>query len=668
MNKSISNKIGATIAAVLFVTITIMLVVLLLKEESQKMDTTRRNVVEFSKLMTKSISFAMAEGTTYVAPLIDEASKSENISELRIIPTDLIKEGSSDNLDQLEKIVDSSGESKFVHEEFQGINVFRSVVPLLANETCIDCHDSEIGDPLAIISIRYSTENILAEISSQRWFAIIMGIIVIFIAIAVAVYVVKNKLLRDLFTTINSIEQLGKGEMCEQIEINREDEIGQLVNTVNRLRANLYSKAQSANSIAQGDLLNNVEVLSENDVLGVSMASVKKSLTELANGTKELAKNAAIGNLKYRADENKHAGEYRKIIEGFNNTLDVTIKPIDEGTKVLAAMAEGDFTKRVVGNYKGDHQVIKNSINNVLESLSRVILEVNGVVDSTVASSTQIAESTREMGQGAREQASQTESVVSSINQMTATIQDSSQNASIASETAKKAKDIAEEGGIVVEQTLTGIVHISEVVLSASKIVQKLGDNSDQIGAIIQVIRDIADQTNLLALNAAIEAARAGDLGKGFAVVADEVRQLAERTTKATKEIGEMITTIQTDTKVAVDSMVLGAEEVEKGRELAEKAGHSLCSIIEVSSQVMDVINQVAGASEEQSSAVEQINMNIEQISEVTQKSAMTVGEISNSADGLYELTANLNALLGKFRVNNSRQVVVENVQSEVLY
>lgn len=124
MNKSISNKIGATIAAVLFVTITIMLVVLLLKEESQKMDTTRRNVVEFSKLMTKSISFAMAEGTTYVAPLIDEASKSENISELRIIPTDLIKEGSSDNLDQLEKIVDSSGESKFVHEEFQVLMYF----------------------------------------------------------------------------------------------------------------------------------------------------------------------------------------------------------------------------------------------------------------------------------------------------------------------------------------------------------------------------------------------------------------------------------------------------------------------------------------------------------------------------------------------------------------
>ncbi|MBL1213075.1 MAG: HAMP domain-containing protein [Ignavibacteriae bacterium] len=667
MNKSISNKIGATIASVLFVTITIMLVILLIKEENQIKNTTKSNVKEISELMTKTISFAMAEGTTEVDPLIEEANKSENISELRIIPTDIIEEGSSNNLDELEKIVESTREARFVNEEFEGVHVFRSVVPLPSNETCLDCHDSEIGDPLAIISIRYSTENTFAEISSQRWFAIIMGITVILIAIGVAVYVIKNKLLKDLFTTVSAIEKLGNGEICEQVEINRSDEIGQLVVTVNRLRENLCSKAQAANALAQGDLLNEVEVLSENDVLGISMNSVRKSLNELADGTKQLAKNAAIGNLKYRADENKHEGEYRKIIEGFNNTLDVAIKPIDEGTEVLAAMAEGDFTKRVKGEYKGDHQIIKNSINKVVDSLSIVLAEVNGVVDSTVASSSQIAESTREMGQGAREQATQTESVVSSINEMTATIQDSSQNASIASETARKAKDIAEEGGVVVEQTLSGIVHISEVVLSASEIVQKLGDNSDQIGEIIQVIRDIADQTNLLALNAAIEAARAGELGKGFAVVADEVRQLAERTTKATKEIGEMISAIQTDTKVAVDSMVLGAEEVEKGKELAEKAGYSLGSIIEVSSQVMDVINQVAAASEEQSSAVEQININIEQISEVTQNSAISVDEISHSADGLNELTANLNSLLRKFKINNKHEKIKSDVPDEVL-
>jgi methyl-accepting chemotaxis protein len=670
MNKSISNKIGVTIASVLFVTISIMLVILLLKEENQKMNATKSNVKEISELMTKSISFAMAEGTTDVEPMIDEANKSENISELRIIPTDIIDEGSSDNLDELEKNVESSKETKFVNEEFNGVHVFRSVVPLLANETCLDCHDSEIGDPLAIISIRYSTENTFAEINSQRWFAIIMGIIVILIAIGVAVYVIKNKLLKDLFITVAAIEKLGKGEICDKIEIKRADEIGQLVSTVNILRANLCSKSESANAIAQGDLSNEVEVLSENDVLGISMNSVKRSLNDLADGTKQLAQNAAKGNLTYRANEDKHAGEYKKIIEGFNNTLDVAIKPINEGTKILAAMAEGDFTKRVEGNYQGDHQLIKNSINQVVDSLGKVLAEVNGVVDSTIASSTQIVDSTREMGSGARDQASQTESVVSSINEMTATIQDSSKNASIASETAKKAKDIAVEGGEVVNETISGITQISEVVLQASSIVKKLGDNSDQIGEIIQVIRDIADQTNLLALNAAIEAARAGDLGKGFAVVADEVRQLAERTTKATKEIGEMISTIQSDTKVAVDSMIVGAEEVERGKKLALRAGDSLGNIIDVSDQVMDVINQVAAASEEQSSAVEQININVEQISEVTQRSTLSIDEIIQSADSLNQLTSNLNALLGKFKVKEKSKnaKVEEHAEAEVLY
>jgi methyl-accepting chemotaxis protein len=665
MNTSILKKIGATITFVLFVTISIMLFVLITKDENQKMDATMSNVIELSELMTKSISFAMAEGTTDVEPLIVEANKSENISELRIIPTDLIYEGGSENLDPIEKQVENSKVYEFINEELNGSPVFRSVVPLLSNETCIDCHDSNIGDPLAIISIRYSTVNTYAEIVSQRLFAIVMGIIVIIIAIFFTIYIIKNKVLKDLFTTVSAIELLGNGEICEQININRYDEIGHLVNTVNRLRRYLSSKAESANLIAQGDLSNNVEVLSENDILGISMNLVRESLIQLVNDANSLSENAALGNLKFRSDENKHQGDYKKIIQGFNDTLDVAIEPINEGTKVLTAMSEGDFTQRVVGVYKGDHQVIKNSINNVIDSLSMVIIEVNGVVGSTVASSKQIAESTHEMGQGAREQASQTESVVSSVNQMTATILDSSKNASIASEIAKKAKGFAVKGGAVVEQTITGIVQISEVVLEAHNIVKKLGDNSDQIGVVVQVIRDIADQTNLLALNAAIEAARAGELGKGFAVVADEVRQLAERTTRATKEIGEMINTIQSDTKVAVDSMIKGAAEVEKGKELAGNAGDSLESIIEVSNQVMDVINQVAAASEEQSSAVEQINISIEQISEVTNKSTVNVDAISHSADGLISLTANLNSLLNKFKISENKNLIQEEVFSE---
>ena len=212
-----------------------------------------------------------------------------------------------------------------------------------------------------------------------------------------------------------------------------------------------------------------------------------------------------------------------------------------------------------------------------------------------------LSSSAEEMAAGAQEQSAQASEVASAVEQMTSTILQTTKHASTAAESSKRAGSLAKEGGEVVAQTVVGMNRIAEVVRNAAQTVQELGASSDQIGEIVQVIDDIADQTNLLALNAAIEAARAGEQGRGFAVVADEVRKLAERTTKATKEIGEMIKKIQGDTGGAVKSISLGTEEVEKGKQLADKAGKSLQEIIKGSNDVVDVVNQVAAASEEQS-------------------------------------------------------------------
>ncbi|MDP1994836.1 MAG: methyl-accepting chemotaxis protein, partial [Ignavibacteria bacterium] len=213
---------------------------------------------------------------------------------------------------------------------------------------------------------------------------------------------------------------------------------------------------------------------------------------------------------------------------------------------------------------------------------------------------------------------------------------------------------IAKEGGKVVNETIAGMNRISEVVRKSAETVNELGKGSDQIGEIVQVINDIADQTNLLALNAAIEAARAGEQGRGFAVVADEVRKLAERTTKATKEIAVMIKQIQKDTGGAVESMNKGTEEVEKGKVLADKAGASLKEIIIGVEEVVDMSTQVAAASEEQSSAAEQISKNIEAISSVTHQSAAGVQQIARAAEDLNRLTVNLQELTSGFTIDRT--------------
>ncbi|HTY38096.1 MAG TPA: methyl-accepting chemotaxis protein, partial [Bacteroidota bacterium] len=229
-----------------------------------------------------------------------------------------------------------------------------------------------------------------------------------------------------------------------------------------------------------------------------------------------------------------------------------------------------------------------------------------------------------------------------------------SRNASQAAETAKKARRAAEQGGIVVRESVDGMQRIAEVVRKSALTVKDLGKSSDQIGEIISVIDDIADQTNLLALNAAIEAARAGEQGRGFAVVADEVRKLAERTTKATKEIAQMIRQIQTDTHGAVSAMDAGTREVESGIELADRAAQSLNEIVGISQTVTDMIMQIAAASEQQSSASEEISKNVEAISAVTNETASGTQQIARAAEDLNRLTENLQHLVGQFNLGDT--------------
>ncbi len=382
---------------------------------------------------------------------------------------------------------------------------------------------------------------------------------------------------------------------------------------------------------------------------------VRDKINQLNMETSKLIEDSKNGKLDNRGDLSKFEGFYKELIHGINSVLDAVIIPIKDGAGVLDVFATGDFTQRVTADYKGDHQLIKNSINKLGDSVSTVLNDVAEAVSATASATTQISSSSEEMAAGSQEQSSQAQEVAVAVDQMTKTILETTKNAGNTADVAKNAGQIAKDGGKVVIQTIEGMNRIANVVTKAAETVQELGKSSDQIGEIIQVIDDIADQTNLLALNAAIEAARAGEQGRGFAVVADEVRKLAERTTKATKEIAGMIKRIQKDTNGAVESIQQGAVEVQKGKELAAKAGESLEQIITGSNQVVDRAMQVAAASEEQSASAEQISKNIESISAVTQQSAAGVQQIARAAEDLNRLTENLQNLVSKFNVSTDK-------------
>lgn len=504
----------------------------------------------------------------------------------------------------------------------------------------------------------YANENTLSEtMSSELAFSKVVlgvGVLIGIILAGIGLFFIAPAITKPIMEFKQTMLSFSLGNFNVDLKVDSKDEFGQMKEMLIQFRDAQVEKVQAAENISSG-VFKKVREASVDDELAICFNKEIETIQELTTEIRQLTDATSNGDLSVRGNAEKFEGGFKEIIVGINKTLDTVISPINEGTEILSVMATGDLTSRVEGNYKGDHLLIKNSINKVADSLSLALVEVGESISATASAANQISSSSEEMAAGAQEQSTQTSEIATSIEQMTKTIMNNTKNASFAAQTAKQAGEKAKSGGNVVEQTIEGMNRISHVVEKSANTVFKLGQNSDKIGEIIQVIDDIADQTNLLALNAAIEAARAGDQGRGFAVVADEVRKLAERTTKATKEIAMMIKQIQIDTNDAVISMKEGTNEVENGKRLANEAGGMLKEIIEVAQKVSDTVTQVAAASEEQSNAAEQISRNIEGISNVTQESASGIQQIARASEDLNRLTINLQNLIQRFKIESGK-------------
>jgi methyl-accepting chemotaxis protein len=325
--------------------------------------------------------------------------------------------------------------------------------------------------------------------------------------------------------------------------------------------------------------------------------------------------------------------------------------PLRRSVDFAQAVAEGDLTRRLDMIREDEIGTLTNALNGMVEELREVIGKITHASDTVSSAATQLSASSEQMATGAEEVAAQAGTVATAGEEMAATSMEIAQNCSMAAESSKLATDSAMSGASIVRETVTLMNQIAERVKDSAKTVDNLGSRSDQIGEIIGTIEDIADQTNLLALNAAIEAARAGEQGRGFAVVADEVRALAERTTTATKEIGQMIKTIQNETKGAVDIMEEGVREVESGTAEASKSGDALQDILTQINAVSMQVSQMATAAEQQTATTTEISSNMQQITEVIQDTARGAEESASAAGQLAKMAEELQNLAGHFKL-----------------
>lgn len=328
--------------------------------------------------------------------------------------------------------------------------------------------------------------------------------------------------------------------------------------------------------------------------IGLIISSgIAKVLKMLIYEMTRLAKGAVAGQLAVRGDPKLIALEFRPIVTGVNDCLDAVIGPLNVAAGYMEKISKGEIPAKITADYSGDFNAIKNSINVMIDNLTKFAEDIQTAADQVVSGSQQVGSSSQSVAQGASEQAASVEEISSSMEEMSSTVKQNADNAQQTAGIAVKAAADAQKGGDAVAETVNAMKSIA-----------------DKIG----IIEEIARQTNMLALNAAIEAGRAGDHGKGFAVVAAEVRKLAERSQGAAKEISSL----------SVSSV-----------EVSERAGKLLSDIVPVIKKTADLVQEINASSNEQADGIAQVTKAIHQLDQVIQQNASSTEEMASASEEL---------------------------------
>ncbi len=386
--------------------------------------------------------------------------------------------------------------------------------------------------------------------------------------------------------------------------------------------------ASYAQRIARGDLPPPIDEAYRGDfnVIKSSLNGCIGAIRAMVDDVARLSEAAVQGKLEVRAEAARHEGDFRRIVQGVNETLDAVLGPVDEATAVLERLARRDLRARMEGDYQGDHARIKEALNQTAGSLHDALAQVARTVSEVSAASSQIAGSSQAVAAGASEQAASLEETSSSLESMASMTRSSTERAAHASALAEKAKSAAAQGGVAVEQMGSAMV--------------KIKASAEGTSQIIKDINEIAFQTNLLALNAAVEAARAGEAGRGFAVVAEEVRSLAMRSKEAASK---------------TESLILEAvKQATAGERTAAQVKGRLAEIAGGIASVSGVVAELAGSAREQQAGIEQVNRAVGEMDKVTQQNAASSEESSSTAAELSGQSEQLAALVQSFQLDDS--------------
>jgi len=383
--------------------------------------------------------------------------------------------------------------------------------------------------------------------------------------------------------------------------------------------------AQIMGRYAIGDLSEDMDRLpGENAALTETMDTVKQNLTAMNREINQLASAAAAGDFSVRGDAQRFQYDFRAMVDSLNQLMATADGNLDALSTMLQAIAAGDLTVRMQGEFNGVFARMRDDANGTAEQLAGIVGHIHSAAVSINAAASEIATGNDDLSRRTEQQAASLEETAASMEELTSTVKQNAEHARQANQFAAGAAAVAAQGGDVVGQVVTTMSGIEA--------------SSKKIADIISVIDGIAFQTNILALNAAVEAARAGEQGRGFAVVASEVRTLAQRSATAAKEIKHLI-----DDSVS---------RVAEGSALVDQAGQTMQEIVSSVQRVTDIMGEISAASQEQSAGIEQVNQTITQMDEATQQNAALVEEATAAARAMEDQAGELTQAVALFKID----------------